>query len=61
MTSIGKSTLTDRDNLKRAVYVFNQLFCSDSYLIGHGCCPFEKRCDYVYSVIIHYKNKVRNV
>lgn len=61
MKNIGKSTLTGRDNLKRVVYVLKQLLCSDSYLIGHGCCLFEKRCDYVYSVIIHYKNKVRNV
>lgn len=61
MKNIGKSTLTDRGNLKRAVYVIKQLHCSDSYLIGHSCCLFEKRCDYVYSIIIHYKNKVRNV
>lgn len=61
MRNIGKSTLTDRDNLKRAVYVFKQLHCSDSCLIGPGCCSLEKRCDYVYSIIIHYKNKVRNV
>lgn len=61
MMNTGGIILTDKEKLKRADYVLSQLHCSDRCLMGHVFCPYEKRCDYVYSIIIKYQNKIRNL
>lgn len=61
MRNIGKNTSNNKEKLKRANYVLGQLHCSHRCLLGHGFCPYEKRCDYVCSIIVKYQNKFRNV